>query len=168
MKSGILRSVLFLMTCSTASLCQVGVLPKKDVALKQITDRKFQTGDVWEYITRPGEESSRLTILRIEKSPELGVIIHVAVDKIKLANCKGGPEPDSIPHMPFARNALDASVKKRLATNQPLPSFEDGYSDWRAAYVRKSAGIYIVSVADAVSIAEKSYQQGIGCAGTNP
>jgi hypothetical protein len=160
-----MKSVIFwfLLIGSTASLCQVGILPKKDTALKQITDGKFRIGDVWEYITRPGEESSRLTIVRIDKSPELGVIIHVGVDKIKLANCSSGPEPDSIPHMPFARSALDASVRKRVATNQPLPSFEGGYQDWRTAYLRKSAGIYIISVADAVSVAEKTFQQGIPC-----
>gem|GEM_PF-3294015 len=65
--------------------------------------------------------------------------------------------------MPFARKALDASVRKKLASAQPLPSYEDGYQEWRDAYVQKHAGVYVVSIADAVSVAEKTFQKGIGC-----
>jgi len=63
----------------------------------------------------------------------------------------------------FPRKALDASVKKKVASGQPLPSYEDGYQDWKDAYAQKRAGVYVVSVADAVSVAEKTFQKGIGC-----
>lgn len=142
---------------------QVGVMPKKDVTLKQITDEKFRVGDVWEYQTRKGEERSRITILRVDDSPEIGIIVHIGVDNVHFANCNGGQEPDAVPHMPFARKALEASVKKRLASGQPLPSYEDGYQEWRDAYAQKHAGIYVVGVADAVSVAEETFQKGIGC-----
>jgi hypothetical protein len=142
---------------------QVGVLPKKDVTLKQSTDEKFKVGDVWEYQTRKGEEHSRITILRVDESPELGTIVHVGVDNIRFANCLGGPEPDSVPHMPFARKALDVSVVKKAASGQPLPDYEEGYREWREAYEQKHAGIYVIGVADAVSVAEKTFQKGIGC-----
>jgi len=158
----------FFVSLATAFLCvgvyaQVGVLPKKDVTLKQATDEKFRVGDVWEYQTRKGEERSRVTILRIDDSPEIGTIIHIGVDNVHFANCHGGPEPEAVPHMPFARKALDASVKKKLASDQPLPSYEDGYQDWKDAFAQKRAGVYVVSVADAVSVAEKTFQKGIGC-----
>jgi len=142
---------------------QVGVLPTKDVTLKESTDEKFKVGDVWEYQTRKGEEHSRITILRVDQSPELGTIIHVAVDNIRLANCDGGPEPDSIPHMPFARKALRGSVSKKAASDQRLPDYEEGYREWRQAYEQKRAGIYVIGVADAVSVAEKTFQSGNGC-----
>ena len=153
---------------ATAFLClemhaQIGVMPKKDVTLKRITDEKFRVGDVWEYQTRRGEERSRITILRVDESPEIGTIVHIGLDNVHFANCHGGPEPDAVPHMPFGRKALEASVKKRLASGQPLPSYEDGYQDWRDAYTQKHAGVYVVSVADAVSVAEKTFQKGIGC-----
>src|SRR5262249_11992389 len=89
---------------------QIGVLPQKDTTLHETTDEKFKVGDEWEYRTRKSEETSTLLILKIESSPELGVIVHVGVNKIRLANCHGGREPDSVPHMPFARRALDDSV----------------------------------------------------------
>jgi len=142
---------------------QVGILPKNDVALKETTDEKFRVGDVWEYQTRKGEKHSRITILRLDESPELGTIVHIGVDKVRLSNCHGGPEPDAVPHMPFARNALKGSVIKKVATDQPLPDYEEGYREWRAAYEQKHAGIYVVSVAEAVSVAEKTFQRGNGC-----
>lgn len=155
--------VLFSVTtlCLIAS-AQVGILPKKDFSLKQVSDPKFRVGDVWAYRTRPGESESRLTILRIDESPELGIIVHLAVDKIKLTNCREY-SPDSLPHMPFARKALDASVTKKIAATQRLPAFEDGYGEWRSAYARNEAGIYIISVAEALGVAEKTYAHGMGC-----
>jgi len=163
----ILKSSLF--SCvATALLCivvdaQVGVMPKKDVTLKQTTDEKFRVGDVWEYHARKGEERSTITILRVDDSPEIGIIVHIGVDNVHFANCLGGPEPDAVPHMPFARKALEASVKKKIASGQPLPSYEDGYHEWRDAYEQKHAGVYVLSIADAVSVAEKTFQKGIGC-----
>lgn len=142
---------------------QIGILPKKDVSLKESTDDKFTVGDVWEYKTRKGEEHSRITILRIDESPELGTIVHVGVDNVRLANCHPGPEPDSVPHMPFARKALEDSVLKKVASDQPLPDYREGYREWREAYEQKHAGIYVVNVAGAVSVAEKTFQNGIGC-----
>jgi hypothetical protein len=142
---------------------QIGVLPKKDVTLKDATDEKFKVGDVWEYDTRQGEEHSKVTILKLDISPELGVIIHVGVDNVHFSNCHGGPEPDAVPHMPFLRKALDASVRKRVASDQPLPDFQAGYEEWRSAYSQKKAGVYVINVAGAVSVAEKTFRSGIDC-----
>jgi hypothetical protein len=142
---------------------QVGVLPKKDVTLTDTTDEKFRAGDLWEYETRKGEEHSRLTIAKIDNSPELGVIVHVAVDNVKFSNCHGGPEPEGVPHMPFARKALETSVKKRVASEQPLPDYQEGYEQWKTAYSKKRAGVYVIGVANAVSVAEKTFRTGIGC-----
>jgi len=102
-------------------------------------------------------------IIKVENSPELGVIVHIAVQKIKLANCHGGHSPDEVPHMPFARRALDASVTKKVASDQPLPDFADGYEEWREAYSQRKAGIYVIAVSKAVAVAESTYRSGIGC-----
>jgi len=144
-------------------LAQVGALPRHDTKIENATDEKFHAGDVWEYKTRPGEESSTLTILKIDKSHELGPIVHVAVDNVRLRNCLGGNDPQFISHMPFAREALDASVTKLVDSKRALPNPSEGYAEWLAAYKKKHAGIYIVSVAQAVSVAEQTFQQGLGC-----
>jgi len=161
-KSSLFSRVAMALLCLVVN-AQVGVMPKKDVTLKQITYEKFRVGDVWAYQTRKGEERSRITIVRVDDSPEIGIIVHIGVDNIHFANCNGGPEPDAVPHMPFARKALEASIKKKLASGQPLPSYEDGYQEWRDAYALKHAGVYVVSIADAVSVADKTFQKGIGC-----
>jgi len=44
-----------------------------------------------------------------------------------------------------------------------LPNFREGYEEWKEAYSKKKAGIYIVRVASAVGVAEKTYRSGIGC-----
>jgi hypothetical protein len=147
----------------STAVAQIGVLPKKDTTLQSATDPKFKAGDVWEYATREGEEQSSLTVLKVENSSELGVIVHIAVERIKLANCHGGPYPDSVPHMPFARKALDESVTKKIASNRPLPNYREGYEEWKEAYSQKKAGIYVVGVSRAVSVVEKTYRSGIGC-----
>lgn len=158
-----LLAVIFLLASLCAAPAQIGVLPQKDTTLLEATDEKFKVGDAWEYVTREGEEKSTLTILKVESSPELGVIVHIAVDKVKLANCHGGPSPDSVPHMPFARRALDGSVTKKVGSKRPLPNYRDGYEEWKEAYSRKKAGIYVIPVSKAVAVAEKTYQSGIGC-----
>ena len=77
-------------------------------------DSKFAPGQVWAYKTRQNEESSTLTILKVEALPKLGTIIHMRVDKIRLRNCTGGPEPDKFEHMPFARDAIERSAKRLI------------------------------------------------------
>jgi hypothetical protein len=148
---------------SLTASAQIGVLPKSDVRLKEATDPKFHVGDVWEYKTRPGEEHSRLTIVRIDDSPELGIIVHVAVDNLTWKDCQDSPIPESVPHMPFARKAVEASVTKQVASVRSLPDYKNGYGEWKEAYSKKRAGIYIVAVQDEVSVAEKTYRSGIGC-----
>jgi len=128
-----------------------------------VSDEKFKVGDVWEYETRKGEEKSNITILKVEDSPELGVIVHIAVERIKLANCHGGISPTSVPHMPFARRALDASVRNKIASGRQVPDYREGYEMWKEAYSKKTAGVYTVAVSAAVGIAEKTYRSGIGC-----
>src|SRR5438552_16281800 len=79
------------------------------------TDARFHPGQVWQYKTRAGEEKSTLTILRVESLPKpIDVVIHVRVDNIRLKNCTGGPEPDTMEHMPFTRAAIEGSVTKMI------------------------------------------------------
>jgi hypothetical protein len=69
------------------------------------TDSKFRPGQVWQYSTRSHEKASTLTILNVESLPKQGVIIHIRVDKVRLRNCPGGPEPDISTHAVYTRRA---------------------------------------------------------------
>jgi hypothetical protein len=146
------------------SFSQIGALPKKDFTLKTAKDSKFSVGDIWDYRTRPGEAGSRLIVTRIDESPELGAIIHIAINGVKFQNCHGGNAPDNIQHMPFARKVLDASVMHRVTSAQPIPEeLVSAYEEWKSAYLNKKAGIYIVSVPEAVRVAEATFRRGIDC-----
>jgi hypothetical protein len=95
-------------------------------------DSKFLPGQVWQYKTRPDEESSTVTILKVESVPKLGTILHVRVENIRLKNCAGGTEPEKFEHMPFAREAIERSVTK-LVKEGDDPDFQSGYDEWRKA-----------------------------------
>lgn len=142
---------------------QIGALPAGTDHLQIVTDPKFHVGDIWEYKTRSGEENSRRIVVRVERSANLGVIVHVAVDHLTWTTCDGTSLSESVPHMPFARKAVDLSVTRRLGNTHSMPDFEPGYQSWREAYLHHHAGIYTISVKEAVSAAETTYRKGMGC-----
>ena len=129
---------------------------------QEATDSKFQLAQVWKYKTKPNEEQSTLTILRIESLPKQGVIIHIRVDDIRLRNCTGGPEPNNIAHMPFSRDAIERSVVKLAKEAGAVPEFQDGYDEWRKA----CGGVYTITVAEAIEANQKTFNAGLGCGPT--
>jgi hypothetical protein len=147
---------------SVLLLAGVMVCAAKDktcAAPELATDSKFHPGQVWQYKTRRGEESSVVTILKIESLPKIGTIIHIRVDKVRLRNCIGGPEPDKFEHMPFTREAIELSVTKLLKETSEIPDYKDGYDEWRNA----CGGVYTVSVARAVEVAAATFSKNLGC-----
>jgi hypothetical protein len=72
----------------SASHGQIGALPVGVTDLHIATDSKYQVGDVWEYKTLAGEERSRFTVVKIDRSSNVGVIIHLAVDKLTWKTCR--------------------------------------------------------------------------------
>ena len=123
-----------------------------------VKDSKFVPGQVWKYKTRQNEESSTLTILKVESLAKMGTIIHIRVDKIRLRNCTGGPEPNKFEHMPFAREAIEHSVTKMVKEGN-VPDFKEGYEEWRKA----CGGVYTITVAEALKVSEATFRKGLGC-----
>jgi hypothetical protein len=123
-----------------------------------VKDKKYKPGQVWQYKARPDEESSRITVLKVEKLPKVGTIVHIRVDHIRLRNCAGGPEPESFQHMPFTKDALDRSITKLEAGVAPILDL-GGYDRWRA----DCGGVYTITVAEAVKVAEYTFNKGLGC-----
>ena len=95
---------------------------------------------------------------RSKRFPNRGTIIHIRVEKIRLRNCTGGPEPDKFEHMPFARDAVERSVTK-LVKERSVPDFQAGYDAWKNA----CGGVYTISVADAVQVGEDGFRTSLGC-----
>jgi hypothetical protein len=123
-----------------------------------VDDPTYKPGQVWSYKTRPGEEESTITILRVETTPKLGTIVHVQIQKWKLENCKGNKGDSTMDHAPFSKAAIDKSVVKLLRTEKDIPDFDEGYKDW----LSHCGGVYTMSVADALTLTNKRMKEA-GC-----
>ena len=119
------------------------------------SDSKYKVGQKWSYRARPDEETSYFIIVKIDNDPKLGRIIHIAMRGLKMKNPRS---PDGVSedvnHMPFAEEAIDKSAVKLLKEKIELPDFEEGYGIWREAFDAGKAGIYTITVAEAVSAIE--------------
>ena len=124
-------------------------------ALTETAQTAFRPGQVWSYQTRPGEDSSRVIVLRVEEAPELGVIVHVAVEGLNIRNPKApGGRITRAQHLPFAKAAVERSVVSKLQDDSPIPPFEEGYRVWREAYDQQKGGVFTITIAEAVQLLE--------------
>jgi hypothetical protein len=121
--------------------------------------QEFKIGQVWSYETRDQEPNSRLQILKIDVISETEKYLHIAVVDLKIATSEVGKFVDRIGHLPMSEVALRKSVLKLVSKNEPLPDFHDGYGMWREAFDAGKAGVFEVSVAEAVQFVEGSYRQ---------
>jgi hypothetical protein len=154
-----IRTILtFALLLSSSLLFQP--VPQTQCAQPQVTtDSKFEPGQVWSYKTRPGEERSTVTILRIEKTPKLGTIIHIRIDGVHFSNCTGGPAPRLVQHAPFNRAALEASLTAKVGSVSVLPDYSAGYGDW----LSHCGGVYTTSVDQMVALNDAQFGSSLGC-----
>jgi TonB family protein len=121
----------------------------------QETEAKYKPGQKWSYKTRPGEEDSYLIVLKVDNDAELGNIIHIALRKLKMKNSRNSEGvSENVNHMPFSQEALEKSGLKLLEEKTDLPDFAEGYEIWREAFDAKRAGVYSITVAEAVTVIE--------------
>lgn len=121
----------------------------------QEPDSKYKVGQQWSYHSRPGEEESFFVVVRIDHDAKLGNIVHIAMGRLKMKN-RRSPDgiSENVNHMPFAEEAINKSKPKLLKEKAELPSFEEGYRMWRKAFDDGQAGIYTISIAEAVDVME--------------
>ena len=146
------RFILSLLFGAMALTCGFAADEPKCAQPVIVDDPTYKPGQVWSYKTRPGEDESTITILRVESTPKFGIIVHVRIDGFQLENCAGGKTPSAMDHAPFAKTAIDKSVVKLLRTEKAPPDFEEGYKDW----LSHCGGIYTMSVADALTATNKT------------
>lgn len=143
-------SICFLVLAFTTPL-----VSGQNANVREARELKYKVGQKWSYDTRPGEEKSYLVIVKIDDDPKLGKIIHIAMRGLRMNNSHS---PDGISenvnHMPFSQEAIDKSGLKLLKEKTDLPRFEEGYQSWREAFDAGRAGIYTITVAQAVKVME--------------
>jgi len=112
-------------------------------------EKDYAVGQVWHYHTRPEDEGSTVTIMKIEKAGDFE-IFHVYTEGLCLLypmSEKGIQE--TLPHMPLSRETLDMSVTtlKEVVTDLPgNGDFEYGYGIWKEAFDAGEAGAYTISI----------------------
>lgn len=106
----------------------------------------LQAGQVWAYRTRAGEATSTLTVLKVEQYKDLGRVVHIRVDQIRMTNPLKGNEVTDIPHLPFKDAAVQASITKFIRKFPSTPDFQEGYDTWKKAYLSGQAGAFDMPV----------------------
>lgn len=119
------------------------------LASVNVMSQEYSPGQVWEYKTRETEKLSTITILKIEKYNDLGELIHIRVDHVKMINPIKGNEITALPHLPFKKAALDSSVTQRKGMTS-VPDFQEGYDTWKAAYDAGQAGAFETTIDETI------------------
>ena len=121
--------------------------------VRDVEDGKYRVGEVWNYETRPGDEGSTFTVLKVESRPGFGVIVHISVEGFRVPNphAPNGLH-ERIRHMPFTEDAIDSSVTTRAAVGTPLPADIDAYANWRRYVDADGAGVFTITVAEAIEL----------------
>jgi hypothetical protein len=119
--------------------------------------RDYAAGQVWTYHVKPGDEGSTLQINKVEQDPKLGPIFHISVFGLRISNPRvAGGILTELPHLPVSKETLDKSVESLShATIRPV-AYEEGYVHWKKEFDAGHAGIYTISVAEIVALAEQT------------
>jgi hypothetical protein len=110
-------------------------------ALAPASESRYKPGQVWS-LRIPGSPQARLKILRVESIPGAATFVHVAVDNV----------PVTVGHMPFYEAAIDQSVIDLVGTDPVRPESLEGYDVWRKAFDNEGAGVFSVTVAEALKV----------------
>lgn len=119
---------------------------------------KYEPGQVWQYASREGEEDSIMVVVATEKNQAFGNIVNVYLEGLQIQN----PHAPSgltevISHLPFSEEAIDRSVREFLGMAEGLPPFEDGYQSWRTEFDNGNAGVFTITIAEAVEAMEGAF-----------
>jgi hypothetical protein len=119
--------------------------------------RDYAAGQVWTYHTKPGDEGSTLQINKVEQDPKLGAIYHISVFGLHISNPRvAGGVLTQLPHLPVSKETLDKSVDSLTHAALRPVAYEEGYAHWKQEFDAGRADVYTTSVAEIVTLAEKT------------
>ena len=152
------KLIVALMLCCSVIGVVAAYGARQDSELKDTTESRYKVGQIWSYKTRPNEKKSFFIVLKVENHPKLGNIVHIALRELKLRK-PNGEFIETAGHLPFAEEAINKSAIKLLKEKADLPDYEEGYGMWREAFDAGKAGIYTITVAEAVDVMETTLNQ---------
>ena len=129
--------------------------------VEEFKDDKYEVGQIWEYETRETESASTFIIVALQNHNNLGVIINVYVDGLKIKNpsIEAGIS-NVIQHLPFSKQAIEMSVTKLRGKREQLPDYQEGYKEWKTAFESGDAGVFTITVKEAIEAMEQTINQG--------
>ena len=115
----------------------------------------FSVGQVWSYNTRPGEEKSKIIIVKIEMDKKQEKIFHIYVEGLQIQNrhLVGGIQ-NELPHAPISEKALKESVLRLEEVRKKLPDYTVGYGVWKESFDKGDGGVFTIPVAKIVQYIE--------------
>ena len=138
------------------ALVAAGCRVQSPVESQPMALTKYRVGQVWNYRTRKGEESSRIFIVRADPHEKLGVIYHIYVDGVRIRN-PGTSEgfQDCLPHSPVSEETLNDSVTTLASERaEQLPDVSEGYATWKKAFDSGEGGIFTIPVSQIIQFIE--------------
>jgi len=121
---------------------------------------EYQEGQVWQYKTRTGEESSRLYVVKVETLSNGERAFHIHLDKLSIqTGYLPGNVQTALPHVPVSAATLDQSVVRLQGLTDNPPDISEGYAVWREAYDAGEGGIFTIPVAEIVEYIESIARQ---------
>ena len=120
----------------------------------------YESGQIWQYKTRVGEEQSLLYIVKVDEIQGYGKIYHIYVDGIKIKN----PHISSgfqtyLPHAPVDESTLNQSVTKQFNGKKSMPDISDGYKAWKEPFDKGEAGVFNIPVSKIIEYIEQVVNQ---------
>ena len=158
------KAVLTLIFCSSTLLAGIAYGEPQRSVLKDTTNSRYKIGQVWSYWTRPQEKNSSFVVVKVEKHPNLGNIIHIALRGLKIRT-PNGDFIETINHVPMPETALDSSGARLQSEKADLPDYEKPYRLWREAFDAGRGKVYGPSIAQVVQEVEARLNRGAAPAG---
>lgn len=125
-------------------------------------ENQYKEGQVWKYKTRLGEEASQLLILSTESYlfPQAVDAVYVAINGLKLKNKNASSGiSEEIAFLPFSKKAMDNSVTELVEENVWIHPYEEGYFEWKKAFMVGQAGVFDMTVKTALKSTEQSLEK---------
>ncbi|MCR4337600.1 MAG: hypothetical protein NUV91_07340 [Candidatus Omnitrophica bacterium] len=114
----------------------------------------FAAGQQWAYRTRPGEERSTLTVLKVEDYSLYGILVHISVEDINMRAPASSKIVTEIKHFVLTETALQQSVSQLIRIDAPLTNFDSEYVNWRNLFVKGKGKVFDIEVSEVINYFE--------------
>lgn len=117
----------------------------------------YSPGERWKYKAPPGQEDSRIVVLGSELYEDIGWVIHISVEALRISAPKSeGGFVTTLGHLPMSLVSFERSlVGEDKPYGDPPPFPNAGYEVWKG----NRGGVWDVPVGDVVKMMAGFYSE---------